>query len=167
MVGSADDAGHGREHRAHDRHRQREGAGHTLQQHLDAVQKIVGDAAALHHHAHEDEGGYRHQHQILRCLPPDAGQEIKKFDEREGTHEVADETVEERQAAEDECHRKSGKQKNGQGQEHEDRQVVLHGPEKLFLLLGREARYVREGQPDDYQNDDQDDRLAVTDTQLE
>ena len=107
-------------------------AGHALQQHLDAVEQIVGDAASLHDDAHEDEGRDRDQHQILRRLAPDARHEIEELDQPEGAEEVADQAEGQRHAAQHERHRVAREQQGGQRQEHHDRQVVLRKVEQFL-----------------------------------
>jgi hypothetical protein len=106
----ADDTGHGGQHRAHDGDRQGERARHLFQEHLDAVEQVAGDAAALHHHAHEDEGRHRHQNQVLRRLTPDPGQEVEELDQGEHIEEIADQAEQQRQPAQDEGDRKAREQ---------------------------------------------------------
>ena len=138
--GRADDAGHGGQDRAHDGDAERQGAGYALQQHLDAIEEIVGDPAPLHHHAHEDERRDRHQHEVLRRLPPDARYEIEEFDQPESAQKIADQTEGKRHAAQDECHRVAGEQQRGQRHEHQDRQIILREVEELFAGLEWQAR---------------------------
>ena len=94
----ADDAGHRGEDRAHDGDGERQRAGHPLQEHLHAVEQVAGDAAALHHDAHEDERRHRDQHQVLGRLAPDPRQEIEELDQREHAKSIADQAVEQSQS---------------------------------------------------------------------
>ena len=67
-----------------------ERTGNALQEHLDAIEKVVGNARAFHHHAHEHKRRDRDENEVFRSTTPDARKEIEELDQPEGVHSVAD-----------------------------------------------------------------------------